>query len=104
MLGERGQVADTEIAQARRGCCTTFSAKFFVSLCVLVPLWLTIFHHGGTKTQRDTESFGENDGKLALFKFDMSQLIGQSMTIFQHNTLTWLICFENHFDLVIYQL
>ena len=35
-------------------------AKTAVSLCVLVPLWLTIFHHGGTKTQRDTKNFVEN--------------------------------------------
>ena len=26
-------------------------------LCLLVPLWLTIIHHEGTKTLRDTEKF-----------------------------------------------
>ena len=51
------QVSPDPMAQAKHGCCTTFSTKFLVSLCVLVPPWLTIFHHGGTKTQRDTEVF-----------------------------------------------
>ena len=51
------QVSPNPKAQAYRGCCTTFYTKFLVSLCVLVPPWLTIFHHGGTKTQRGTEVF-----------------------------------------------
>ena len=27
------------------------------SLCLFVPWWFTIFHHGDTKAQRDTEVF-----------------------------------------------
>ena len=56
------------IARASVGCCTTqaytyiliSSAKTSVSLGVLVPLWLTIFYHGGTKTPRDTKNFVQN--------------------------------------------
>ena len=30
------------------------------SLCLFVPWWFTIFHHGGTKAQRDTEVFADD--------------------------------------------
>ena len=36
-------------------------------LCVFVPLWLTIFHHEGTKTQRGTEVLSDEIEHIGAF-------------------------------------